>query len=253
MSARRTRSARSTRSSWASCGPTGSGSGSRSGRGATRAVTGTTTSVATSSFTRTRAASIGRMRRGLAFSLAALAVALCSASCGSAKHELAPSPRVANFALRSKLMGRTLYEELVTPAGGGKGRPLLVFLQGYGATPSDTVSAAFTTALRRLGDRAPVVFLPEGDVGWWHNDSDGPWGSYVLREAIPAALRRSGAAPHRVAIGGISMGGFGSLDLARLAPGRFCAVGGQSAAMWFRGADTAAGVFDDAEDVAGQD
>ena len=192
------------------------------------------------------------MRRGLAFSLAALAVALCSASCGSAKHELAPSPRVANFALRSKLMGRTLYEELVTPAGGGKGRPLLVFLHGYGASPSDTVSAAFTTALRRLDDRAPVVFLPEGDVGWWHNDSDGPWGSYVLREAIPAALRRSGAAPHRVAIGGISMGGFGSLDLGRK-PHRFCAVGGHSPAVFFRGSPDASFGFDNAADFRRHD
>ena len=112
-------------------------------------------------------------------------------------------------------MGRQLYEVLVTPTGGGKGRPLLVFLHGYGATPSDTLSPAFVTALRRLGDRAPVVLLPEGDTGWWHDRDEGPWGSYVLREAIPAALRRSGADRDRVAIGGISMGGFGALDLGR--------------------------------------
>src|SRR5438046_7926251 len=136
------------------------------------------------------------MRRGLMLSLAALATLLGVSACGSTKTSLAP-PKVANFTLQSKLMGRQLYEVLVTPAGGGEGRPLLVFLHGYGASPSDTLSAAFTTALRRLGDRAPVVLLPEGDVGWWHNDSDGPWGSYVLREAIPAALRRSGADPRR--------------------------------------------------------
>src|ERR687888_2185029 len=69
--------------------------------------------------------------------------------------------------------------------------------------------------LQQLGDRAPVVFLPEGDVGWWHNRAEGPWGSYVLREAIPAVLARTGADPHRVAIGGISMGGFGALNFGR--------------------------------------
>jgi hypothetical protein len=49
---------------------------------------------------------------------------------------------------------------------------------------------------------------------------EGAWGAYVLREAIPAALKRTGADPQRVAIG-ISMGGFGALDLARISPGRF--------------------------------
>ena len=46
------------------------------------------------------------------------------------------------------------------------------------------------------------------------------------------------------------MGGFGALDLARLAPQRFCAVGAHSAALWARGADTPAGAFDDEEDFA---
>jgi len=188
------------------------------------------------------------MRRGPAFALAALAVILCAA-CGSAKPRLAAQPKVTNFALESKLMGRTLYEELVTPAGGGKGRPLLVFLHGYGASPSDTLSAAFIAGLRRLGERAPVVLLPEGDTGWWHDRSEGPWGSYVLKEAIPAALRRSGADPHRVAIGGISMGGFGALDLGR-APRRFCAVGGHSPAVFFPGGAGIAVAFDSDTDFA---
>src|SRR5581483_9923525 len=54
----------------------------------------------------------------------------------------------------------------------------------------------------------------------------------------------------RVAIGGISMGGFGALDLARHDPSRFCAVGGHSAAVWTTAGATARGAFDDAEDVA---
>jgi len=49
------------------------------------------------------------------------------------------------------------------------------------------------------------------------------------------------------------MGGFGALDLARVAPKRFCAVGAHSAALWFRGGDTPAGAFDDAEDFAHHD
>jgi predicted esterase len=165
------------------------------------------------------------MRAGV---VVVLAVALCA--CSSSKPKLAAPPHVTSFAVQSSLVGRQLYGVLVTPAGGGEGRPLLVFLHGYGASPSDTLSPAFTMALRRLGDDAPVVLLPEGDTGWWHNRQEGKWGSYVLREAIPAGLRRSGADPHRVAIGGISMGGFGALDIGRR-HGRFCAVGGHSPAV----------------------
>jgi enterochelin esterase-like enzyme len=190
------------------------------------------------------------MRAGLALVLAALVLGACG--CGSSSKP-APPPTVAQFQLTSKLMGRPLYETLVTPAGGGKGRPLLVFLHGYGAAPSDMVTPAFLAGLRRLGDREPVVMLPEGDTGWWHDDGDGPWGSYVLREVIPAALRRTGADPHRVAIGGISMGGFGAIDLGRLAPGRFCAVGGHSPAVFERGSDGAAYAFGGEADFARHD
>jgi S-formylglutathione hydrolase FrmB len=190
------------------------------------------------------------MRPALGVVLAA--IALGASGCGSSSKP-APPPKVEQFQLNGKLMGRPLYETLVTPAGGGKGRPLLVFLHGYGAAPRDMVTPAFVAGLRRLGDRAPVVMLPEGDTGWWHDDGDGPWGSYVLREVIPVALRRSGADPHRVAVGGISMGGFGALDLGRLAPKRFCAVGGHSPAVFERGSDGAAYAFGGDADFARHD
>jgi len=170
------------------------------------------------------------MRIGVTLVLAAALTVPCA--CGSTKTTPAGPVKVTNFTLESKLMGRPMFEVLATPAGGGKGRALLVFLHGYGGSPSDTLSPTFLAALRHLGDKAPVVFLTEGAVGWWHDDANGRWGSYVLRDAIPAALAHSGADLHRVAIGGISMGGFGALDLARLAPHRFCAVGRHSAALW---------------------
>jgi S-formylglutathione hydrolase FrmB len=188
----------------------------------------------------------------LALGVLVAALALGAVACGSSDHP-APPPKVEQFQLNSKLMGRPLYETLVTPSGGGKGRPLLVFLHGYGAAPIDMVTPAFLAGLRRLGDRAPDVILPEGDTGWWHDGADGPWGSYVLHEVIPAALRQTGADPHRVAIGGISMGGFGALDLGRLAPKRFCAVGGHSPAVFERGSDGAAYAFGGEADFARHD
>jgi S-formylglutathione hydrolase FrmB len=72
----------------------------------------------------------------------------------------------------------------------------------------------------------------------------------VMREVIPQVAEKYGADRRRVAIGGISMGGFGAFDLARLHPRRFCAVGGHSPALWRTGGETEPGAFDDAADFA---
>ena len=149
-------------------------------------------------------------------------------------------------------MGESLHELAVVPPGRRR-RPLLVFLHGRGAHPDQPLSDGFFRALQRLGPRAPIVLLPDGgDHSYWHDRKDGRWGTYVIREAIPAALRRL-RTDGRIAVGGISMGGFGALDLARLYPGRFCAVGAHSAALWSSAAETAPGAFDDPADFARHD
>jgi poly(3-hydroxybutyrate) depolymerase len=165
-----------------------------------------------------------------------------------------PGTRVMRFALQSRLLHRQLHEILVLPGGRAQRRSLLVFLHGRSSGPEDLLSDALFKGLSALGPNAPAVLLADGgDHSYWHDRSDGPWGSYVLREAIPAALARSGGDPSRVAVGGVSMGGFGALDLARIAPHRFCAVGGHSAALWLQGGDTPAGAFDDGSDFARHD
>ena len=158
---------------------------------------------------------------------------------------------VVRFTLHSELARRDLHEILVVPAGGSRSRMLLVFLHGRSSQPDSNLRQPLFDALHDLGRRAPAVLLADGgDHSYWHDRRDGKWGRSVLREAIPAAVARSHADERRVAIGGISMGGFGALDLVRLAPERFCAVGAHSAALWFRGADTPSGAFDDADDFA---
>jgi enterochelin esterase-like enzyme len=161
---------------------------------------------------------------------------------------------VLRFTLRSGLVHRDLHEVLVLPAGGGRRRELLVFLHGRSSPPDSNLRQPLFDALHDLGRRAPAVLLVDGgDHSYWHDRRDGEWGRSVLAEAIPAGLARSHADGHRVAIGGISMGGFGALDLARLAPTRFCAIGAHSAALWFRGGDTPSGAFDDAQDFSRHD
>ena len=137
------------------------------------------------------------------------------------------------------------------PARTGSGT-LLVLLHGRGSTPDSFLSQQFFDGLAALGRRAPAVLLLDGgDHSYWHDRRDGKWGTMVLREAIPAGVARTGA--RKVAIGGISMGGFGALELAARQPFRFCAVGGHSPALWLRAADTAPGAFDDAADFRRND
>src|SRR4051794_13124327 len=168
---------------------------------------------------------------------------------GTDKH----GAREVTFTVKSRLVGRSLDQVAVVPGGDtSRKRPLLVFLHGRGGHPGDFFSGEFYSALAKLGERAPIVVqLDGGDHSYWHDRRGGRWGGYVLREAIPAAVRVLGADPSRVAIGGISMGGYGAFELARRGrPGgrRFCAVGGHSPAFWLSAGQTAPGAFDDAAD-----
>ena len=163
--------------------------------------------------------------------------------------------RVVRFTINSPLVHQALPVEAIIPRGAtASPRPLLVFLHGKGGNESSSIGDELFAALARLGDRAPDVVFPYGGAdSYWHDRADGAWGSYVLREVIPQAVSRLHADGARVAIGGVSMGGFGALNIARLDPGRFCAVGGHSAALWLSGGQSAAGAFDNAEDFARND
>ena len=156
--------------------------------------------------------------------------------------------QIVHFTLHSRDVGRDLDELLVVPPRHGS--TLLVLLHGRGVGPSSWLSQPFFDELRALGRRAPtVLILDGGDHSYWHDRADGRWGTMVLREAIPAGVVRTHAA--RIAIGGISMGGFGALDLGMR--GRFCAVGAHSPALWADAGRAAPGAFDDAADFTRHD
>lgn len=192
--------------------------------------------------------------RVLLVGLVLLSLVAGSAPSGGRDPTGATPVRVRPFTLHSTLLERDFREILLLPAGRTRGRELLVFLHGY-TQPTAQNADWMRPGLRALGTRAPVVLLvDDGDfTSWWHDRASGKWGSYVLQEAIPVALRRTGADPKRVLVGGISMGGFGALDLARLAPGRFCAVGAHSPALLPREYLSSWGAFDDEADFARHD
>lgn len=163
---------------------------------------------------------------------------------------------VSRFVIESAAVGRQEHVTVVVPAGPQpkRPRPLLVFLHGRGGDDRDNLVTPMFTALRRLGRTAPIVAFPDGGTdSYWHDRADGAWGRYVTAEVVPQVVRRFDADGRRVAIGGISMGGYGALDIVVQHPNSFCAVGAHSPALWQTGGETAAGAFDDAEDFAAHD
>jgi len=177
----------------------------------------------------------GRRRRlpGALFTAAALVVATL-AGCSSPARVNPQGARILHLTIASRFVHGAMPLTLVTPAGGGAHRPLLVFLHGLhslGYDNNSQLTDQMFAALHALGPSAPDIAFPYGDDSYWVNGADGPWASYVLDEVIPKALTVLDSDPRRVAIGGISMGGFGAYVIAGLDPDRFCAVGGHSAAI----------------------
>jgi S-formylglutathione hydrolase FrmB len=161
---------------------------------------------------------------------------------------------VGHMTIHSKAVGEDLQVAVVVPEDAAAKPPLLVFLHGRSGDEDSNLTEQMYAALADQGSRAPVVAFPDGgDHSYWHDRADGQWAEYVINEVIPQVSDEFGADANRVAIGGISMGGFGALDLARLHPGRFCAVGGHSPALWQTGAETAEGAFDDEADFNAHD
>lgn len=81
---------------------------------------------------------------------------------------------------------------------------------------------------------APLIIVtPQGDDGYWMNHADGGprWADYIISDLIPhvdTTYRTLSDSRYR-AIGGLSMGGHGAIQLALNYPGMFAAVGGHSA------------------------
>lgn len=157
--------------------------------------------------------------------------------------------------IRSEAVGRELGVNVIVPkqAGPRGERSLLVFLHGRGGSESSFNDVVFDN-LPQLRGNGPVFAFPDGgDHSYWHNRREGKWGAYLMREVIPSVVERFGVDPTRIAIGGISMGGFGAYNLALKHPRRFCAVGGHSAALWFDGSEAAPGAFDGEADFERND
>lgn len=117
-------------------------------------------------------------------------------------------------------------------AESGKRYPVLYMLHGFGGSNTEWIGYGFPEEADReinTGEIPPMLIVfPQGDQAYWVNHADGePWGDYTAKDVvtyIDAAYRTLPDASHR-AIGGLSMGAHGALQLTMNYPGTFSVVG----------------------------
>jgi enterochelin esterase-like enzyme len=135
---------------------------------------------------------------------------------------------------------RTVGYTIAYPPGHRRGDelPLVVMLHGFGGSHADALagmSPAQALALKPGGRPLPPMALVtvDGGDGYWNpHPGDDPM-AMVTGELIPRCRRLGlGRRPRRIALMGISMGGYGALLLAEKYPDLFGAVAAISPAVW---------------------
>ena len=154
-----------------------------------------------------------------------------------------PTPPVGTTLERrvySQSLGRQMPYRVYLPAGYDqtpetlRRYPVLYLLHGLGAGVEQWSRFGLEAELDRQGTQA-IVVAPAGRGGYWVNHADGGprWADYLLNDVIghvDATYRTLPQARSR-AIGGISMGGHGALQLSLSNPAVFGAVGAHSPAL----------------------
>jgi hypothetical protein len=109
----------------------------------------------------TQQARVGRrgVSRG-ALLIAAAVVVIALAGCSSPPPLHTEGARISHLTIASRFVHGDMGLTLVTPAGGGAHRPLLVFLHGVIHDNNSQLTDQLFTALHALGPRAPDIASP---------------------------------------------------------------------------------------------
>ncbi len=143
---------------------------------------------------------------------------------------------IGTVQFRSKALGRqTTYTVILPDASVVGPGPYRVLYQLHGA--SDTHSAwLFETGIARYVARLPlIVVMPEGALSRWCNVGPNEMWEDLMVQDFPAHISTTYHARtdrEGTAIGGLSMGGLGSMRLALRYPDRYASVASHSSALF---------------------
>ena len=154
-----------------------------------------------------------------------------------------PSPaRVAEVSFWSQSLGRVMPMFVYLPPAylnNDKPLPVLYMLHGLNGSHNDWQRMGlFDTATQLIasGQIPPMIIVaPAGENGYWldHFNGGPRFGSYVSKDLVAYVDKHYRTAPERAfrAIGGMSMGAHGALQLALNNPNTFSIVGAHSVAL----------------------
>jgi len=127
--------------------------------------------------------------------------------------------------------------------------PVLYLL--HGLSDDHTIWQRRTSIERYAAGLPLIVAMPDGERGFYCDAVDGPaYETYMMQDVVGFVDRFLHTVPTRAgrAVGGLSMGGYGSLKLALKFPGKFCSVAAHSSCQ----AITRGPVRDDLTDELGR-
>lgn len=175
-----------------------------------------------------------------------------------------PKPDVRAVTFTSDALGRAMPYSIYLPPGydtSARRYPVLYMLHGMSGTNDEwRAYGIFDTAdkMIRSGQMRPlIIVLPQGDKAYWVDHAlptdKEAWGRYMAKDVVTNVdrqFRTLADAPHR-AIGGVSMGAHGAVQLAMNYPGEFSVVGAHSLVL--RRYDTAPSYFGSPTDWSKRD
>jgi enterochelin esterase-like enzyme len=167
------------------------------------------------------------------------ATAAPAASASAAPDVAGSASRVEDRTFASSTLAREMPYLAFLPPGYDKNAtaryPVLYMLHGMSGTNSEWRDLGlFTQADTLMTSRAVkpmIIVLPQGDDSYWVDHVSGPaWGTYTVRDVVSEVegRYRTLAERDRRAIGGLSMGAHGALQLSLNFPDAYRVVGAHS-------------------------
>lgn len=170
------------------------------------------------------------MRNVKMASLVILVMLTGSVACGGSPSSTANTRSRESF--HSAALDRTMRYHIVVPSLSGDTRvPVVYLLHGHGGEEGDWFTYSRAAALANQYNVAVVT--PDGANSWYINGGSGRWSDYIADDLVrevetrwPVKTTREGRA-----VAGLSMGGYGAMNLALRRPEVFGLAASMSGAL----------------------
>lgn len=171
------------------------------------------------------------MRKSIMTSLLISVVVAGVLACDAAQSTIATSPSRERF--HSDALNRTMRYQIVVPGAATTSSPVPVvyLLHGHGGGEGDWFTYSRAAALANQHNVAVVT--PDGANSWYINGGSGRWHDYIADDLIREVEKRWPVRTTREgrAIAGLSMGGYGAMNLALQRPAMFALAASMSGAL----------------------